>query len=126
MEKRNFEFEDWQKIIINCLALKETQLKFPSWKNLLQELNIHQKCETSLKNNLRNWYKYYCHSNKFPPQPVDLPERLFILPEEVGFNTKTKTVYDSNKNLVQIVLPPNIKKELVFEKGKQMLLNFLS
>ena len=112
-----FNFEKWQKIIINWLAQLENESQFLNWVSIMKELNIHEKCDMPLRNNLKDWYRSYSNNKKFPPQPVNLPQELLF--KGSGSATKTKTVYDQNKNKVQIVLPPNLKSNNLFFKEKQ-------
>ena len=77
---------------------------------MLQELNLHQKCQQTEINSLRKWYKSYSNSEKFPPEPRNLPDKLLY--KRIGRVTKTKMVYDQSKNKAEIILPPNLKNDI--------------
>ena len=120
-------FTKWQIIIINWLAaqVENNMLEFPNWKKVMQELNLHEKYDRDLYDDLKKWYADYCRNNQFPPQPKDLPEDLLVKSSGKS-KIKTKTVYDQNKNKIIIVLPPNLKSNhLPFEEKIQQVLDYL-
>lgn len=120
-------FTKWQIIIINWSAAQQENniSQFPNWKNVMQELNIHEKCDLYLYNDLQKWYATYRKNNQFPPQPKTLPKELLVQGSSKS-KIKTKTVYDQNKNKIKIVLPPNQKSNNIdLEEKKQEILDYL-